>query len=335
MNFIQGRCVAKPEDLHLVAELLEGLNSCARRAFSKSLGLGLEPKGLTEAWALNNGAHVEAGPGGADIGFTSSQKGMVARHAKNLRTTANARAKYLAAHYAELADACGKAVDRKQKQIKALKSECSPSNASLLKPHALKAKRAQIAKLKFSLYQTRCRTERLQSQAKRNKALAGSALATICFGSRKLASAVHRLGGEASAYPSKDSWKKAWDEARDQAWLFEGDKSAKGANENVKWDASRKGFENQADGCPSLEENGRVGRGKGHDARRASRPRKASQPQDGVPIFGAWPGLQRSGPKAFGIFRRPEPQKAQARQQRETRHGHQALRAADKLAALD
>ena len=61
MSFTQGRCVAKPEDMRLVAELLEGLDSFARRAFSKSLRQEATPRGLTEAWALKNGVYVEQG----------------------------------------------------------------------------------------------------------------------------------------------------------------------------------------------------------------------------------------------------------------------------------
>ena len=141
MNFIQGRCVAKPQDLHLISELLEVLNSCTRKAFSKSLRLRLDPKGLTEVWAFKNGVYIQPGPiPTTELHLTSSQKSMIARHAKNLRTTANARAKYLASHYVELAKACEKTLDQKKKQIAVLMSQCFASKANLLKPSALKKK---------------------------------------------------------------------------------------------------------------------------------------------------------------------------------------------------
>jgi len=151
------------------------------------------------------------------------------------------RAKYLSTYYLELSSACEATMVKKKQQLDKIKAEIvAGSNNAFIKPDALKKKKQQTAKLRFSIHQIKNRMQRLKSAAEKNKKLDESGLATMCFGGKKLASAVNRLNEKSSPSKSKESWSKAWREARDQAWLFEGDKSAKGANENVKWDPQSK-----------------------------------------------------------------------------------------------
>ena len=135
---------------------------------------------------------------------------MIARHAKNLRVTANARAKYLSTHYLELVSACEGAIVKKKQQLDKIKAEIvTGSNTAFLNPDALKKKRQQAQQLRLSLPQMNNRLQRLKSAAKKNKHLSDSELPTMCFGGRKLAGSVHRLDEENSAYKSKASWSKA------------------------------------------------------------------------------------------------------------------------------
>jgi hypothetical protein len=59
-------------------------------------------------WALKHGVYINQVDVHKqhELKLTRSQKSMIARHAKNLRVTANARAKYLSTHYLELSSAC-------------------------------------------------------------------------------------------------------------------------------------------------------------------------------------------------------------------------------------
>jgi hypothetical protein len=119
---------------------------------------------------------------------------MIARHAKNLRVTANARAKYLSTHYLELASACEGAIVKNKQQLDKIKAEIvAGSNNAFLRPEALKKKTQQITKLKFSLHQMSNRLQRLKAAAEKSSQLSERGLATICFGGKKLASAVHRV----------------------------------------------------------------------------------------------------------------------------------------------
>ena len=203
----------------------------------------ITPKELTDVWALKHGVYVKQVDAHTqqELKLTSSQKKMVARHAKNLRVTANARSKYLSTHYLELASACESAITKKRAQLDKLKAEIVASSTNtFLKPEALKKKTQQITKLKVSFHQMSNRLQRLRAAAVKQQKLSESGLTTMCFGGRKLASAVHRLDEESSPYKSKESWEKAWREARDQSWLFDGDKSANGSNKNIKWDPDSK-----------------------------------------------------------------------------------------------
>jgi len=44
MNFIEGRCQILPENLNFIVGLISTLNSCSRRAFSKSIRANITTK---------------------------------------------------------------------------------------------------------------------------------------------------------------------------------------------------------------------------------------------------------------------------------------------------
>lgn len=92
MEFIQSRCRFSEGDeksIALIAELLDTLNSCSRRVFSRSISQVLPPQSMTDAWGIKAGVFVQAN-------LTHHQRSMMIRHAANLRKAANARSEYLA-----------------------------------------------------------------------------------------------------------------------------------------------------------------------------------------------------------------------------------------------
>jgi hypothetical protein len=124
MNFIQVRCQILPENLNFIVGLISTLNSCSRRAFSKAIRANITNKELTDVWAFKNNMDVKQVDVHKqhELKLTSSQKSMIARHAKNLRVTANARAKYLSTHDLELASACEGAIIKNKQQLVKIKA---------------------------------------------------------------------------------------------------------------------------------------------------------------------------------------------------------------------
>jgi dTDP-glucose pyrophosphorylase len=121
-----------------------------------------------------------------ELKLTSSQKSMIARHAKNLRVTANARAKYLSTHYLELASACEGAIIKNKQQLVKIKAEIvAGSNNAFLRPEALKKKTQQITKLRFLIHQMSNRLQRLKAAAEKSSQLSERGLATMCLGGKK------------------------------------------------------------------------------------------------------------------------------------------------------
>ena len=188
MNFIQGRCQILPENLNFIVGLISTLNSCSRRAFSKSIRANITTKEVTDVWALRHGVYINQVDVHKQHEFklTSSQKSMIARHAKNLRVTANARAKYLSTHYFELASACEGAIIKNKQQLVKIKAEIvAGSNNAFLRPEALKKKTQQITKLRFLIHQMSNRLQRLKAAAEKSSQLSERGLATMCLGGKK------------------------------------------------------------------------------------------------------------------------------------------------------
>ena len=101
MDFIEGRLRVEDADLGWLSGLLSELNRSCRSVFARSIAKDCDLRSLSEVWAAGAGCFTHLD--GSDAQLTSHQKGMVVRHAKNLRTTANARAKWASGHLNKLA----------------------------------------------------------------------------------------------------------------------------------------------------------------------------------------------------------------------------------------
>lgn len=123
MEFIVGR-IDLGEDGEAVgwlAGLLADLNRACRTAFARSIAQNLDPRLLTEAWARGAGGVVRF-----DAMPTSHQESMAARHAKNLRTAATAKAQWASGHLGKLALACSKKIERIRAEIVLLSKRLGP-----------------------------------------------------------------------------------------------------------------------------------------------------------------------------------------------------------------
>lgn len=170
--------------------------------------------------------------------FTTHQEKMVARQARTLRKTANAKSKWLAEHLSQLAGECQAKLERTLDEIEKLSSQIQ-TPFPLCRPSLKKKMQAALAKKKLGLASTRQRMQRLVASSKHHEELANNGVASMAFGGRKLANQVHGLDDEESTFQSKTEWEQAWQEARGQWWLFEGDKSASSANMSVKMDVDK------------------------------------------------------------------------------------------------
>ena len=103
----------------------------------------------------------------------------------------------------------------------------------LVRRDAQKKQGKALSQKKIVLVGVLGRQGHLLAKPKRLDELAKAGLASQVFGGGLLA------GQAGSVFKSKASWSKAWSEAREQAWLFEGDKATSGANKSVKMDLER------------------------------------------------------------------------------------------------
>lgn len=161
---------------------------------------------MTKIWALNAGVYGKWKTKDVldPVSLTAHQRDMVVRHAANLREAANARSEYLAGHLKGLADACSKSIAKKRLELAGIQKELKAvdgSGQNLLKLSAAKKKRERLALIQQGVDRSEGRRQRLLS----------------------------------ASFKDKEDWSKAWREARNQSWLFEGSKSATSANPEVKW----------------------------------------------------------------------------------------------------
>ena len=228
MNFIEGRIRLDEKKLGMLARLLAELNQAARRTFARSIAQKIPPNSIDESWADVAGCFTTRD--GDDQRLTNPQHHEVVRHARNLRITSNARARWLSEHYAKLASASTKKIARIKSDIERLSKDLGP-----LRQAKLKAKNAKLLETKkFGLRSTMQRKDRLLEISKRQTALAHSGLASQAFCGSKLAKQRQQLDTAHSPFRSESHWKKTWNEARNHSWLFEGAKHAASANNNVK-----------------------------------------------------------------------------------------------------
>ena len=105
-----GSIWGRGEALGWLSGLLADLNRACRTAFARSTSQNLDPRLPTESWVQTAGCFARLD--GSDACPTSHQEKMVARHAKNLRTTANAKAKLASGNLGKLALSCSKKIER-------------------------------------------------------------------------------------------------------------------------------------------------------------------------------------------------------------------------------
>lgn len=211
--------------------LLTELNAVQRSAFAKSLRAGLDPRELDAPWLALSGALTRQD--GSSRGLTSHQEKMCARSAAGLRKTARATSAHRAEADAGHADAIAEKIERERVELAKLRA----SKAPLERTEAFEKRRQRAKRAQQNINRLTERKIRFEASAQRHSAEAKTGRGSRVFGSRKLLSQRMAAGEPGSPFKSVADWEAAWSEARDGAWLFEGDKQAPGGNKEAKWDA--------------------------------------------------------------------------------------------------